>query len=247
MGYNSDGAGLGWMAFDIETMARADVEHLIQAPDIDLAPEPDKRLTDPVKIIADVEKKRTANIAKAAQKRADDLARLALDVNGCAIAAIGMLTEALDRPAVIALPEDERFMLETFWARAKGRTLVGYYSRQFDLPVIIQRSRYLGVAHPTWRDLTAPYGRASRCVDLFDELTFDSARHDGVIPRNIGTFCELFGLGVPKDDTTGADVAALIAAGDYAAVRKHCEVDVVKTFALAQRLGVIRLQPAGAF
>lgn len=218
-----------FICFDIETAGReADVSPFI--PD----PSPDGRLTDPVKVVADVAKKRKALIEK-----------LPLDENGNTVVCLGYQLESWDSPEVLSIPADERFMLETFWQAAKGRTLIGYYSRQFDLRTIIQRSRYLGVAHPSWRDLMAPYGRAKRHVDLFDELTLDGGRSDGVVPKRLGTFCKGFGLDVPADETDGSQVAALLQAGNLEAVRQHCAIDVVKTVALARRLGVIpALEPA---
>lgn len=226
MGYNSEHAGLGWIAFDIETIGREDVTSLLPEPDHD------KRLTDPAKIDADK-----------AKKRAEQIGKLSVDANGCQLVALGFQTEQMERPEVLSLPAAETFMLDTFYEHGKGRTFIGFYSRLFDLPVILQRSRYRGLAIPPWRDLLAPYGRAKRHIDLFDELTFDNGRQDGVVPRKLGTFCKQFGLDVPEDGTEGADIAALVKAGDYAAVRRHCEIDVVKTVALARALGVIKGAP----
>lgn len=223
MGYNNEHAGLGWIAFDIETVGREDVTVLLPEPDHD------KRLTDPAKIEADK-----------AKRRAEQIAKLSVDVNGCALVALGFQTEQMEGPEVLSLPADETFMLETFFQYSKGRTLVGYYSRLFDLPVILQRSRYRGVPIPPWRDLLAPYGRARRHIDLFDELTFDNGRQDGVVPRKLGTFCKQFGLNLPDDDVDGADIAELVKQGDFEAVRRHCEIDVMKTVAVAQVLGLVR-------
>jgi predicted PolB exonuclease-like 3'-5' exonuclease len=133
----------------------------------------------------------------------------------------------------------EYLMLCDFWSRAKSRRLVGYYSRMFDLPVLLQRSRMHGIAIPDWRNLLAPYGRARGHVDLFDELSFDGKRDDGVIPRRLLTYCKLFGIDVPEDDSKGSDIATLVKAGDYDAIRQHCSRDVERTVALARRLGVI--------
>jgi hypothetical protein len=216
-----------WICFDIETSGRTDVAHLIPEP------EADKRLSDPVKIAADIERKRSALIE-----------RLPLDENGNRIVFMGYQTDMHDAPAVMGGENaDERHMLENFWQYANGRTLIGYYSRLFDLRTIIQRSRILHVKHPNWRDLTAPYGRSKRHIDLFDEATMDATRSDGVIPRRLGSFCHTFGVDVPSDETDGALVAELLKAGNYEAVRKHCEIDVIKTVALARRLGII---PAAA-
>jgi predicted PolB exonuclease-like 3'-5' exonuclease len=219
MSYTNDNK---WMAFDIETAGREDVSGYIPEP------QADKRLSDPVKVKADLEK-----------KRAESVDRLPLDPNGCRIVSVGWQVEGWDSPEVLSEPAGEQFMLETFWKHAKGRRLVGYYSRLFDLPVILQRSRLLGVSIPDWRNLLAPYGRARGHVDLFDELTFDNGRADGVIPRKLTTFCKQFGIDIPEDDSAGSDMAALVKAGDWEAIRQHCSRDVERTVALARRLGIV--------
>jgi hypothetical protein len=222
MGYNDEDGVVRWMAFDIETAGRGDVSELIPEP------QADKRLTDPAKVKADLEK-----------KQAEAVSRLSLDPNGCDIVAIGWQIEGWDAPETLSVPADQAFMLQTFWKHAKGRRLVGFYSRQFDLPVILQRSRYLGIQIPDWRSLLAPYGRARGHVDVFDELTFDNSRADGVVPRKLTTFCKQFGVDISEDDCDGSDIAALVAAGDWEAVRQHCARDVERTVALARRLGIV--------
>lgn len=220
---------MNFCCFDIETKSRDGAETLIPTPIAD------GRLTDPFKMAADVAKKYAALVDK-----------LALDENGNAIVCIGIQTELMHEPAVFAVNNaiDERGILNLFWDSARGRTLVGYCSRTFDLRTIIQRSRYLQVdMRLNWRDLLAPYGRSRHHIDLFDELTMDSGRgNDGVIPRKLDTFCQTFAVDAPLDETRGSDVAALLKAGDLAAVVKHCESDVRKTVALAIRLGIIPAQ-----
>jgi hypothetical protein len=231
MGYNNEGAASRWLALDIETVDRDDVHGLIPEP------EPDKRLSDPAKVAADLER-----------KRAELIRKLSLDMNGCRIVALGWQTERDAEPVVYTpsetLPEGA-MIWGGFWQAAKGRTLIGFRSRTFDLPVILQRSRLLGVPIPSWRDLLAPFGRSKRHVDLYDELTFDGIQKDYVIRRSlqIHGVPQLFDTGIPKDDHDGKDIAALVAAGDYAAVMQHCSRDVQRTVALARRLGII---PAAA-
>jgi predicted PolB exonuclease-like 3'-5' exonuclease len=247
VGYNDEGAVIRWMAFDIETAVREAAIALLPAPDPEpeMGPEPeaDKRLTDPVKIAADLEKRRAKAVADlerrredAIHKREDTIGRLALDPNGNRIVAIGWQTEQDD--TIEVRTADERVMLETFWAYAKNRKLVGFCSRRFDLPVIIQRSRMLGVPIPDWRNLIAPYGRSRGHVDLYDEWTLDGTIK-GEIPNNLLTVCALNGIAIPDDDSKGKDMAALVAAGDYAAIRQHCSRDVERTVALARCLKVI--------
>jgi hypothetical protein len=208
-----------YICFDLETAAREDVSQYIPEP------EADKRLTDPGKIAADLSKKREASIS-----------RLSLDMNGCVIVAIGYQTELMDAPKVLL--GDERAMLGALWAAAKGRTIIGYRSRTFDIPIVVQRSRFLKVPHPSWRDLTARWGKG-KAIDLFDELTFDDSRQDGVIPRKLTTFCGLFDLDIPSDDSKGSDIAALVKAGDWGAIEQHCSRDVQRTMGIARSLGIV--------
>jgi hypothetical protein len=244
---------MNYAAFDIETAPRDEAIAYLPAPDPEPEPGPepeaDKRLTDPVKIAADLEKKRAKAAAdleqrreEAIRKRAERINRLSLDMNGCRIVALGWQDETLTEPAVLLESvTEEREMLAAFWIQARGRTLVGFRSRTFDLPVIIQRSRLLGVPIPPWRDLLAPYGRAKRHIDLYDEATFDASRTDNVLPRGLHDWGapHLFDTGIPKDDCGGAEIAALVAAKDYVAIGLHCCRDVARTVALARALGVI--------
>lgn len=214
---------MAWIAFDIETHGRDDVADLIPMPS------PDGRLTDPVKKAADVER-----------KRAEQLAKLAVDANGCTVVAIGYQTSEMDEPETVSIPAQEDFMVRRFFAEAKGRTLVGYCSRRFDLLVLFQRARFLNISSGLrWRDVLQPYGRSRGHIDLYDELTFDGGRDDSVVPRKLTTFCKLFGLDIPDDDAKGGDIAALVKAGDYEAIREHCKRDVMRTVGLASRLGLI--------
>lgn len=225
MGYNNGtDSGRRWLVFDIETAGRDDVGAWIPAPSAD------KRLTDPVKVAADLER-----------KRLDATEKLPLDMNGCRIVAFGYQTEELHNPVVDVFTDTsvERDWLRGFLELIKNRTLVGYCSRRFDLPVIFQRCRLLGLPIPNWRRLLAPYGRAEWHVDLYDELTFDGSRDDYVLPRKLVTFAGLFGVDVPTDDCDGKAVAELLKAGDLDAIREHCHHDILRTVGLARRLGVI--------
>jgi hypothetical protein len=71
-------------------------------------------------------------------------------------------------------------------------------------------------------------------LDLQNALSFA-----GLKPfRSLGFYARRFGIDIP-DPTSGADMPALIAAGDWEAVRAHNLADLRRTQALAQRLGYI--------
>ena len=110
-------------------------------------------------------------------------------------------------------------------------TLVGFNCLSFDLPVLLRRSLYLGVHAP---HVPLNKYRPGRVVDLMQLLAYQGT----VTYRSLGFYCRRFGISVP-DEVTGADVAALVAAGEWRQVRDHVRADVAKTAQLAGRIGVI--------
>ena len=56
--------------------------------------------------------------------------------------------------------------------------------------------------------------------------------------RSLGFYCTRFGVEV-RDAVAGADIGALVAAGEWSQVHDHVRADVVKTTALARRIGVL--------
>ena len=48
------------------------------------------------------------------------------------------------------------------------------------------------------------------------------------------------------DPHSGKDIAALVAAGEWAGVEGHCTADILKTAALARRIGVLEPEPVKA-
>ena len=185
-----------------------------------------RNLKDPEKIKADIAEKEQARLEK-----------LALDWNVGRIVALAWWTEADGVRACLCRTEAEEAMaLAAFWFASRHRTIVGFNVKGFDLKFMTQRSRYLRVAHPLL-DL----GKYSRkgIVDLFSELTFNDGTYDqGAMRRTLTAFCKRFGIPVATT-ISGADVPALVEAGDWNAVRAHVMVDVQLTVALAQKLGVI--------
>jgi hypothetical protein len=185
-----------------------------------------KNLKDPEKIKADLE-----------QRTADRDAKLALDWNVGRIAALGWWTEAGGTQLYLGKDEhSEATALSLFWRECRQRTIVGFNVKGFDLRYMVQRSRYLGVTYPA-----LDFSKYSRkgITDLYLELTFNDGTYDqGAMRRTLHAFCRRFGLPV-NDTTTGADIPALVAAGEWDAVAAHLTSDVELTVALARRLGVI--------
>lgn len=191
-----------------------------------------KNLKDPEKIAADI-----------ASRTAERNDKLALDWN---VGRIGALGWWVDGRTEIRCNEEngaEAIALQEFWEQARHRCIVGFNVKGFDLRFMIQRSRYLGVTHPTL-DLGKYSKQGIR--DLFLDLTFNDGTYDqGAMRRTLKQFCKRFGIPV-VDDFDGKDMPALIAAGDWAAVSSHLTSDLGLTVALARKLGVLQPEAVGA-
>lgn len=224
MGLNNDMLpDVSPIVVDIETCGLANAADYLEPV------QPDKRLTDPKKIEADIRDKELARIEK-----------LSLDWNVGRIAALGFWTEQLGTVAYECRDEArEAEVIAAFWAMARNRNIVGFNIKGFDLRFLVQRSRYL--------DLRTPYldlGKYSRkgIVDLYLDLTFNDGTYDqGAMRRTLHAFCKRFGIPV-EDTVVGKDVPALVSAGEWDKVIAHVTADVEATVALARKLGVI--QPA---
>ena len=200
--------------FDIETAPLAKAEAYL--PPVT----PRANLKDPVKIEADIR-----------EKTAAQLARAALDPDLCRIVAAGWDCDGTAESAVCADVDEERRLLERFWRQSQGTTLVGFNCLSFDLPVLLRRSLYLGVRAP---HLSLNKYRPGSIVDLMQVLAYQGT----LTYRSLGFYCTRFGVEVP-DAVTGGDIGALIEAGAWSQVHDHVRADVVKTTALARRIGVL--------
>jgi hypothetical protein len=226
MGLNSENAFSHSLIFDCETYPVEGAERFIDPPD------PDKRLTDPEKIKSDMAKKIEAQRDKCS-----------LDWNLARCVVLGYRLEPEGDEWVLPLRnvEAEAEALAELWHYWGERTFVGFKIRTFDLPLLITRSRLLGVPYP--RIGLARFG-TNQFVDLYDDLTFSDTQDTFVMRRTLTRFCERYGLDVPADPTSGKDIAALIKAGDWDGAVAHCRCDLAKTRALAQRLGLMQAAPA---
>ena len=200
--------------FDIETAPLADAEAYLPTP------KPRANLRDPAKIEADLADKAAAALDKAA-----------LDPDLCRIVAAGWECDGIVESAVCRESGEERRLLERFWKVSRGTTLVGFNCLSFDLPVLLRRSLYLGVHAP---HVPLNKYRPGRVVDLMQLLAYQGT----LGYRSLGFYCRRFSISVP-DEVTGAEVAALVAAGAWRQVHDHVRADVAKTAQLAGRVGVI--------
>lgn len=207
---------------DIETVAlpgAVDYLEPVEAP---------ANYKDPIKIAAYIE--------EATRRQLD---KCALDPDLCRIVAIGYEDADGRGDVLTANTTPEMVMLQEFWLAASSQPgVLGFNILDFDLPVLIRRSQYLGLQPPAVLVNLDRY--RSPHVDLMQRLIFN-----GRMPmRSLDFYCKRFGIDVP-DPYSGKDIDALVSSGDWSAVRSHCRSDMVKTRALAERLGL--LSAVGAF
>jgi predicted PolB exonuclease-like 3'-5' exonuclease len=227
MGFNSDNAAPASIVFDVEAVAIDGAGNYLEPV---AAP---GNYKDPEKIAAYCE-----------QAQREALNRAALDIDLGRIVALGTMGDGESEPTVnLARDEDdERDILIEFWATVTAPgfsrpTLIGFNCLGYDLPLMLRRSLYLDVKTPRFQ--MGKY-RHDGIEDLMLSLSFDGA----VKYRGLSFYAKRFGLDV-EDDTTGKDIAALHAAGDWEGIKAHCAADVRKTAMLARRVGVLASEPVG--
>lgn len=219
-----------WLIVDVETTGRAGIEHLLETP------EAAGNLKDPEKIAADIAKKVIERDSK-----------LALDSCLNRIVAISVYAPKMDGLPITYIPrneDEERVALSLVWNLVQPdysfprRTIMGFHARSFDVPVMLQRTRLLGMAEPA-----IDYGRYSKSiVDLAEILAFGDPRWEPgsqLMRRKLKNYCSLFQIPQCEDDCDGSDIPNLIAAGELERVRQHCQADVLRTYNLARRLNVL--------
>lgn len=209
---------------DIETAPLADAGQFVEPV------EPDSRLKDPAKIAESIR-----------EKTAERDEKLGLDPDLCQIVALGFHVVGGADPCCYLMADgfEERTQLEAFWlayTAIPDTKLVTFYGRQFDLPVLLRRSMYLGIKAPK---LNLDRYRSPH-LDVWDKLTFDGALRTA---HSLKFYRKR--LGLPIDDAIdGSNVAALFKDGSkesWDLIERHCMADVETTHALANKLGLLTL------
>lgn len=218
MGYDNEHAAA--VVLDCETFAIDGVAQYLDEP---AAPANYKNADTIAAYIEDAKRKA---VAKAALR--PDLAR---------IVALGWMREGRDTvPTVITCRDaaEEAYALERFWGDVtytqggqQIHRLITFNGHKFDLPMLLRRSLALRVPHPIVR-----IDRLSPHTDLLKKLTYDFA----IEGYSLGFYLKRYEIESLGDDDAidGAEIDALVRAGDWAAVARHCAADVYRTFALAE-------------
>lgn len=167
------------------------------------------------------------------EKTAEEKDKAALDPDLCRVVAIAFQLQGTTtvQGAVAKTEAEEKALLERFWAFVRKSSdpfkvqYAGFNIAGFDLPVLLRRSQFLGVAAPHIR-----LGRyAYQMPDVFDlqnYLTLD--RHEKFRLRSKDWWIKRLKLQGADDPETGAHVPMLVATGNWDAVLHHCKQDVVK-------------------
>lgn len=214
MGYDNEFTG--FVAIDCETVASPDAAAFL----------------DPVRAPGNY--KDEAKIAAyVAEKHAERVANAGLEADLCEVVAVGWRVLGATAGTEVATRADatECQMLKALFDAIGSRIVVGFNSLSFDMPVLMRRAQLLGMPYP---ELNLDRYRTPH-IDVLERLSF----HGKLTLRSLKFYGRRFGLAVP-DDIKGADIAGLVAAGDWSAIEKHCAADVELTAALAARLGWIR-------
>lgn len=214
MGYDDEHA-LTRIILDIETAPLAEAAQYLEPVE---AP---SNYKDPVKIEEYV---RT--------KQREQLARAALDPDLCSVIAIGVLTPEASEPFVMLAKheQEEASMLRAFFQKSAEDSFVGFNILDFDLPVLLRRALYLGVAAP---QIALDRYRHPRVLDVMQLLSFNGKLRY----RSAAFYCKRLGLAVEDDVHDGVDIPVLAAQGRWDEITHHVACDVCQVQGLARRLG----------
>ncbi len=208
---------------DIATTAIEGAEAFL--PDVS----PAGNLVDPVKIAADVAKK------KAAQRET-----LALDLDLCRVSAIGYcdVTGFEHGQTLVHIAETEAAelaLLKLMHDGLKHTETITFNGIAFDLAVLERRMLYAGLPSLKWN---LDRYRASAHVDLLGKLSDYGKRPY----RSLAFYCRRLGWSDIVKPLTGAQEATALADGQLEALKASVAADVEATKRLAVWMGV--LQPS---
>lgn len=153
-----------------------------------------------------------------------------------------------DNPVqVLSGPEDEKGMLEDFWAKAhQADLIIGHNIRDFDLPFIMQRSVVHGV-RPSWNKFQEPGKKPwemNKFLDfaryknapIFDTMWEWSNWVDKWSNKGIEHIALALGIPTPKEGIDGSQVGKFYEAGKLKEICDYCMRDVETTRAVYKRM-----------
>jgi len=221
MGYDNENSEP--LVLDIETMARAGIEALLDKPS---AP---ANYKDPVKIEAVIAEKTAALI---------DNAALNLYLNQ--ITCIGIWAPSLGFQFVIAkdlIAEKAALAALALVIGNSGhrRRVIGFNSLDFDFPNLIERAvGFHELEFPLYRDDITPKWKHANS-DLMEHMTYGGR----FAKRSLDFYCAVRGIDSDEPDDIkklhGSDMPRLAAEGKWDLIAGHCRHDLKRTVKLAIR------------
>lgn len=200
-----------YVAWDIETVPNERAEQYFAMKEY----QPDARLTDPAKILADVEKKRNAEATKAGLYW----------WTGKVVCICAKASDAVFQ----MVGDDEETLLRGFfdWADARPDSiLVGKSSADFDGPFVTGRVLALDLGVPTCL-------RRNRTGLISDVDQIFSHSHACAQRSNLENYA--WGLGMPGKNGKGSEVANMAAGGKWREIADYCANDVEITAEMMRR------------
>lgn len=174
-----------------------------------------------------------------AEKQAKQVSDAALYPYTARIIALGWCEEGedIERVETCDGDEQERRVLRDFWGKVYDPVtravipIATFNGRRFDLPLLMVRSRLLGLDSPLLdiRKYYTPH------PDILERLTFNG----DVDYRSMQWFARLFGFDT-SDAFSGAEIATLYQDKNWDAIKAHCASDVRLTRLIGERWGVLR-------
>lgn len=201
------------LAIDIETMPNMEVVHLLPEPKISAA------LKDPAKI----------ELAKI-EARNEQLSKMALSPLTGKIASIGYYANNSEAFTCY----DEKEMLQDFWEITRGKQLLTFNGKGFDIPFIFKRGMILGLKWATIKEMKAycdRYKSENIHIDIMAEFC-DYNKYESM--DNLARFI----LGEQKIEFDVTAIPELIKTAEgKELLKKYNLKDCELTWKLAKRMG----------
>lgn len=172
-----------------------------------------------------------------AEETAKQAAKAALDIDLARLVAIGYHDVESGESDVLLMRDEfeERTLLGRFWDYfGRNTTAIVFNGLNYDLPLLMRRSLYLGVVAPT---IQLDRFKHPQVIDLMQLLSLDGR----LKLHSLRFYANRFGFPV-HDELTGADIAEAVSREDWSAVERHCAADIDTTLRLAKRMGVLKIE-----
>jgi predicted PolB exonuclease-like 3'-5' exonuclease len=218
----------GWIILDIETIPN---QH-ITPPVFNAAYVRLGVLKDPAKIVAKIEEEKIAFVSGLTKK-------MSLDANLCEIVSIGWISVSpsggIEDTNTLYYSDGDAAICQFFsHLFQKGKTLVTWNGKHFDIPVLWKRSLWNGHAFCSGLDfaeLCNPY-RNDRHIDL--SLIYNAGSQYGALKD----CCQFLGIGC-KEGMDGSMIFGSFQAGKEKEIREYNLQDCHCNLAVARMLQII--------